>query len=85
MQLAQRIESWGDEIDCRDNDADDVRVAAEIVSVMSWDWDLDGLTDRLQREANMTADPELSVDLQTAAGVMRHVAIAMRTVRTNQA
>jgi hypothetical protein len=33
-QLAQRIESWGDEIDCRDTDADDLRHAATILEAL---------------------------------------------------
>lgn len=32
--LAQRIESWGDEIDCPETDADDVRRAAEIIEAL---------------------------------------------------
>ncbi len=79
--LAQRIESWGDEIDCADTDADDLRTAAEVVAVVQWDWDHADLADRLQREANMTADPELSVDLQTAAALVRHVVIALDKLR----
>lgn len=35
--LAQRIESWGDEIDCPETDADDVRLVADIVDALRGD------------------------------------------------